>query len=162
MSLCYFHTGPPLGYRMASFNTSLSLLTHFLSIWVCMSLCQDVPFLKLNLWTMYTWVTSREKVPIKCPESLPYQKKDGRAWLRPPFFWYDTDFLDFFLQKIYFWTFFFGHFFIIYFLKSRSHTKTRAGAATRACRSFGMTTTQAIRDLFMWPLLQLNLWTMYT
>ena len=24
--------------------------------------------------------------------SLSYQKKDGRAWPRPPFFWYDTDF----------------------------------------------------------------------
>ncbi len=24
--------------------------------------------------------------------SLSYQKKDGRAWPRPSFFWYDTDF----------------------------------------------------------------------
>ncbi len=28
----------------------------------------------------------------QCPESLSYQKKDGRAGPRPPFFWYDTDF----------------------------------------------------------------------
>ncbi len=27
--------------------------------------------------------------------SLSYQKKDGRAWLRPSFFWYDTDFSEF-------------------------------------------------------------------
>ncbi len=26
---------------------------------------------------------------------LSYQKKDGRAWPRPSFFWYDTDFLEF-------------------------------------------------------------------
>ncbi len=24
---------------------------------------------------------------------LSYQKKDGRSWPRPSFFWYDTDFL---------------------------------------------------------------------
>ncbi len=33
---------------------------------------------------------------LYCPESLSYQKKDGHAWLHPSFFWYDTDFLDFF------------------------------------------------------------------
>ncbi len=27
--------------------------------------------------------------------SLSYQKKDGRAWPRRSFFWYDTDFLEF-------------------------------------------------------------------
>ncbi len=27
--------------------------------------------------------------------SVSYQKKDGRAWSRPSFFWYDTDFLEF-------------------------------------------------------------------
>ncbi len=26
---------------------------------------------------------------------LSYQKKDGRTWLHPSFFWYDTDFLEF-------------------------------------------------------------------
>ncbi len=31
------------------------------------------------------------KVPL-CPESLSYQKKDGRTGPRLPFFWYDTDF----------------------------------------------------------------------
>ncbi len=25
-------------------------------------------------------------------KSVSYQKKDGRAWPRPSFFWYDTDF----------------------------------------------------------------------
>ncbi len=78
------------------------------------------------------------------PESLSYQKKDGRAGPRPPFFWFYTDFQKkkkkkksknfkkFFFQKI---------------LKSRCHTKRRYGAP-RARPSFGMTTTQAIRDLF--------------
>ncbi len=27
--------------------------------------------------------------------SVSYQKKDGRAWPRPSFFWYDTDFSEF-------------------------------------------------------------------
>ncbi len=27
--------------------------------------------------------------------SLLYQKKDGRVWPRPSFFWYDTDFSEF-------------------------------------------------------------------
>ncbi len=27
--------------------------------------------------------------------SLSYQQKDGRAWPRPSFFWYDTDFSEF-------------------------------------------------------------------
>ncbi len=34
------------------------------------------------------------------------------------------------------------------FLKSRCHTKRRVGAAPRARPSFGMTTTQDIRDVF--------------
>ena len=33
-------------------------------------------------------------------------------------------------------------------LNSRCHTKRRAGSATHACLSFGMTTTQDIRELF--------------
>ena len=33
----------------------------------------------------------KHKGPL-CPESLSYQKKDGRAWPRPSFFSYDTDF----------------------------------------------------------------------
>ncbi len=35
-------------------------------------------------------------------------------------------------------------------LKSRCHTKRRAGTATRARPSFGLTPTQAIMDLFSW------------
>ncbi len=34
--------------------------------------------------------------------------------------------------------------------ESRCHTKRRVGAATRAHPSFGMTTAQDIRDLFVW------------
>ncbi len=79
------------------------------------------------------WVALREKVP-KCPESLSYQKKDRRAGPRPPFFWYDTDFLDFF------WNFeFFSYFWKVDVI-------TKEGG--RARPSFGMTTTQDIRDLF--------------
>ncbi len=33
------------------------------------------------------------------PESVSYQKRDGRAGPRPSFSWYDTDFLDFFEKK---------------------------------------------------------------
>ena len=39
-----------------------------------------------------------QKGPL-CPEPLSYQKKDGRSWPRPSFFWYDTDFLDFFFDN---------------------------------------------------------------
>ena len=76
-----------------------------------------------------------------CPESLSYQKKDGRVGPRPPFFWYDTDFLDFILKKNFF--FLFSDFFL-FFLESRCHTKRGVGADTRGRPSFGMTMTQAI------------------
>ena len=58
----------------------------------------------------------------------------------PPFFWYDTDFLELFFLVGKFLDFFFG--------KNRCHTKRRARAATRAHPSFGMTLTQDIRDPF--------------
>ncbi len=61
--------------------------------------------------------------------------------LRPAFFWYDTDFSNKQKKK-------FNIFFGKKNLKSRCHTKRRAGAAPRARPSFGMTTTQDIRDLF--------------
>ncbi len=64
----------------------------------------------------------------ECPESLSYQKKDRRAWPRPPFFWYDTDFLAFFLN------------FFSFLENWMSYQKKGL--------SFGMTTTQDIRDLF--------------
>ena len=40
------------------------------------------------------------------PESVWDQKKDGRAWPRPYFFWYDTDVLDLFIYL--FLSFFFN------------------------------------------------------
>ncbi len=62
-----------------------------------------------NYHSIMKWVSmSCEKVP----ESLSYQKKDGRAGPRPSFFWYDTDFskqqkkINFFPKKIlllFFW-----------------------------------------------------------
>ena len=55
---------------------------------------------------------------------------------RPPLFWYDTDFLEFFFWKKFF------------FEKSVSYQK-KAGAAPRARPSFGMTMIQDIRDLFV-------------
>ena len=60
--------------------------------------------------------------------SLLYQKKDGRMWPHPSFFWYDTDFSDFFL----FWK-------KRIFFQSRCHTKRRMGVAL-----------EDIRDRFMW------------
>ncbi len=47
-------------------------------------------------------------------------------------------------------TFFQKKFFFQKIIKSRCHTKRRAGAAPRARSSFGMTPTQAMRDLFAW------------
>ena len=50
--------------------------------------------------------------------------------------------------------------------KSRCHTKRRAGAATHARPSFGMTTTQEIRDLFarchpIWQVCPAFTWSSY-
>ncbi len=69
--------------------------------------------------------------------------KEGRARVTPTFY-------IFFWQKFFFLflNFFFFFFFFFFFLKSRCHTKRRAGAAPRARPSCGMTPTQAIRDLF--------------
>ncbi len=60
--------------------------------------------------------------------SLSYQKKDGRAWSSPSFFWYDTDFSEFDSADI-----------IDYILENmRTHP------------SFGMTTTKTLRSVFSW------------
>ena len=74
-------------------------------------------------------------------------KEGRRAEPRPPFFWYDTDFLEFFgkVWKCVSWLYIY-----ILFLKSRCHTKRKAGAAPCARPSFGVTTTHDIRDLFAW------------
>ncbi len=74
------------------------------------------------------------------PESLSYQKKDRSAWPRPSFCWYDTDVLDYFFWKKIL-LFFFKFLWFFFFLKTRCH---------RARPSFGITTTQAIKDLFAW------------
>ena len=78
----------------------------------------------------HIWAEPREKVPNVLSRC---------AWLRPPLFWYMTPT---------FYIFYIFYFFIFYFLKSRCHTKRKAGAVMRARPSFGMTMTQAIRDLF--------------
>ena len=39
----------------------------------------------------HRWGASQENRSL----SLSYQKKDGRAWPHPSFFWYDTDFIEF-------------------------------------------------------------------
>ncbi len=70
------------------------------------------------------------------PVAIP--KEDGRA----PFFWYDTDILEFFEKKIIFLEKFYFYLFI--FERSVSYQK-KGGRRP----SFGMTPTQAIRDLFM-------------
>ena len=83
----------------------------------------------------------------KCPESLSYQKKTGCVWSLQFFIWYDTDFLDFFLGKK--WKI--DNFFFSFLLKKVGVIPKEGWA--RPCvpiSSFGMTTTQAIRDLFAW------------
>ncbi len=86
---------------------------------------------------------------MSCPESLSYQKKDRHAWPRPPFFWYDTDFLDFFWKKIFktffskkkkkkmeiFLIFFFFQNFWIFFFFSGS-----VGTAGRECNKTSLGT----------------------
>ena len=44
-------------------------------------------------YIFYIWHASLENRPKDL--SLSYQKKDGHAWQRPSFFWYDTDFSEF-------------------------------------------------------------------
>ena len=61
-----------------------------------------------------------------------YQKKEGPRSRARPFFGMTSTFK-------------------IFFLKSRCHTKRRAGAAMCARPSFGMTMTQAIRNLMFVP-----------
>ncbi len=64
---------------------------------------------------------------------LSYQKKDGRAWPHPSFFWYDTNFSEFDSADL-----------IDYILeKSVSYQK-------RAHPSFGMTKTKTLRSVFSW------------
>ncbi len=87
------------------------------------------------------WATSCKKVPNVLPESLSYQKKDGRAWPHPPFLRYDTDFLDFFLNC------FFIYLYIFFFSPPvRKHGAYARCTHTRP--SLGMTPAHAIRDLF--------------
>ena len=145
---CYVE--PPaemsLSWAIAGFELSSSLSFNSVS-YVSLSLQRLYKYLRGQ------WVTRPSAVPgnnlgcdtrkgPKCPESLSYQKKDGRAGLRPPFLWYDTDFSKQKTKKrkkkkhkkskkkisktI---------------LKSRCHTKSRMGAAPRSHPSFGMTTT---------------------
>ncbi len=55
----------------------------------------------LCVWTRLTrpqlsvfsikWIMSWVNITQKGPGSLSYQKKNGRTWLHPSFFWYDTD-----------------------------------------------------------------------
>ncbi len=54
--------------------------------------------LGLKLCIKYFMGCIMQKGP-ECPESWSYQQKDGRTGPRPPFFWYDTDFLEFFFFK---------------------------------------------------------------
>ena len=64
--------------------------------------------------------------------------KEGWTGTRPSIFWYDTDFLDFFLKNFFLEIFLF---FFKFFCKSVSYQKKDGR---------GMTTTQDIGDLFAW------------
>ena len=80
----------------------------------------------------------KQKGPhYKCPELLSYQKKEGRVWPSQSFFGMTPPFQE---RKIFF---FFKN------CKVGVIPKRGMGATTPADPSFGMTTTQAIRDLFM-------------
>ncbi len=75
--------------------------------------------------------------------NCPCQKKDGRAWTRALFFWYDIDFSLFKKKKQ---------------KKNSNKFKKKSKKSVSYekkgfsfCPSFGMTTTQAIRDL-IWHL----------
>ncbi len=63
---------------------------HYRDVLVCMNctFASSTTFLKFIL----TRVTRKQTL---WSLSLSYQKKDGRAWPQPSFFWYDTDFLEF-------------------------------------------------------------------
>ena len=50
----------------------------------------DISLLRVSPFTIIPF-DSRES-SRNWPESLSYQKKDRREWLRPSLFWYDTDF----------------------------------------------------------------------
>ncbi len=68
----------------------------------------------------------------KRPESVSNQKKDGHAWPRPSFCWYDTDFLFFFLAIFFYFILYYFIFFIFFFFsKSLCRTKRRLSAAMR-------------------------------
>ncbi len=82
-------------------------------------------------------VVSHKKVP-NVIASLSYQKKDGCAWPRSPFFWYDTNFLEYF--------FYFCLFFFFSFFSEKVGVIPKEGWARP---SFGMTATQDIRDIFV-------------
>ncbi len=69
----------------------------------------------------------------KCPESLSYQKNDGRTFPRPPLFQKKKKNQFFFQNNS---------------KKSVSYQKKGGHGHTHARPSFGMTMTQAIRDLF--------------
>ncbi len=69
--------------------------------------------------------------------SLSYQKKDGHAWSRPSFFWYDTDFSEFDFADI-----------IDYILEKSVSYQNKDGCGHARHPSFGMTTTKTLRSVF--------------
>ena len=91
------------------------------------------------IWPTLLMGSITQKGPL-WPESLSYQKKDGRGhfllvWrlLIRCFFEKQIDISFLFICS-----------------KSLCHTKERVGTAMRPHPSFGMTTAQAIRDRFAW------------
>ncbi len=84
-------------------SNSHNTLLH--QIWHCFIeflACQHKTYLRINTPTFQvcsnqtdphlTYVTRKQTLRSL---SLSYQRKDGRAWPRPSFFWYDTDFSEF-------------------------------------------------------------------
>ena len=105
--------------------------------WPGLNCCQSniiepcIPFILYTTVIRSLWLSHAKRSMIAWVFVIP---KEG-WWLRLPFFWYHTDFLIFVLffnffgfSFLFFWNYFPS--------KSRRHP------------SFGMTVTQAIRDLF--------------
>ncbi len=81
-------------------------------------------------WWMFIWAVSREKVPN-------VQKKDRRAWLRPPVFWY-----------YFFWKC------LIFFWKSRCRTKRPRAPVLllvwQWLRTLGTFSHGRLVDVYLW------------
>ncbi len=102
-----------------------------LSLFSCRQFC-DIRIRKCSVPAAELQSTRATRKQTLRSLSLSYQKKDGRAWPRPSFIWYDTDFSEFNSADI-----------IDYILEKSVSCRARG----RAHPSFGMTTTKTLRSV---------------